>query len=294
MAFKFLTQESWLTNRNDRGEGIPNPVVCDSLLDPRYGGARHNVELKICLAIWFDQHTPAMGQMQDANKDWYNVDPWGTDFFDWCMTACDQATKAFDNKLMLIPPARYNGLDRKEPDGTIWRPNIVCRFLCQFGSANYFHAKVKVGNTKPLTHADGSVTDFRAWSRAWAKIHLAGGTYGSAVGNITQKTLAHETGHLLGLHHIGGVAEVAQCIMLTESPVVGATGSNVNYGGADPDPSFPNNIMGLGMQVSQFNALPWQQEFCRHVNYYEHGHEKLQPHELIATAEKHYPTQVTW
>jgi hypothetical protein len=109
---------------------------------------------------------------------------------------------------------------------------------------------------------------------------------------VSQNVAAHEIGHLLGLHHIGGVVQVKDCIMATETE----SAVNACYGATDTEPSFANNIMGLGMTVTEHNSLPWRQEMCKHANRHE-TFGTLEANEWAAkvgTGDAVGPKQIKW
>jgi hypothetical protein len=262
-------------NPHDKGEGAPNPVVCDSVLDFREVDKFTNAVLTIYLSVWFEPVSSSVGKVKDSDGVVFEVLDWtpADDFPGWCRRVADKVTRFWDDKLLLILPERYDGLDWKGRTGGVWQPLVRCRFVFLVGDATYFHARVKVLQFK--SRPDDA--QFRSHSRLWSidmsaeltKVH-------KTLGDITQVGACHETGHLLGLKHVGKLTTVKGCTMLTDHWEAAC------YGKEDPNPSVANNIMGMGMQLSGYNALPWKQEFCKHANQDETWG-KLDPDEVMGT-----------
>jgi hypothetical protein len=266
VGFTAISDVSKFWNAHDKGEGIPNPVICDSFFDPNKANRTTNAELTIYFRIWFEALNSGTGQIPDYDGAMFSLGNWGSDadFAGWCRDTCASAQSSWDDKLTLITPARYDGIDWSTDIG-VWRPNVRCRFVCFPGDAKYHHAHIKV--CMPLARPDNKV--FRSFSRMWKRDDGGNTTRpypgGGPAAEIRQNVASHEIGHLLGLHHIGGVVRVKDCVMATET----ASAANACYGATDTEPSFANNIMGMGMTVTEHNSLPWRQEMCKHANRHE-------------------------
>ncbi len=277
MGFTKITGISKHWNpHQDIGKDIPNPVICDSFFDMTKANATTNAELEIILHVWFEMYTTAEGKLKDGDGELFDVQDWtpADDFPGWCVKARDESNKAWDDQLTLIPPSKYDGID-VDVGGVTYRPNVRCRFKMMLGSSKYHHCHVKVAIPKPHP----TVPSFKVSMRMWTKDKV---TY--TVGHRTihgimgQVTCAHETGHLLGLQHIGRVIQVKDCNMKT-----GVGTPKCEYAVNDPRPEITSNIMGSGMEVSEHNALPWQQEMCKHANRNE-TFGKLDPSDWTAKA----------
>jgi hypothetical protein len=258
---------------HDRGENLPSPIVCDSVLDFSKVNETTYAELTIYFKVWFEPLSSSVGQTMDGNHNWFKVLDWEPqmDFPSYGPRVAQAANETWDNKLLLTLPERYNGLDW-EGKGGVWRPQVRCRFVCLIGDPTYHHAHVQVAHVE---HAENWRNCSRRWSH-WAATEKPRET--QALGWIPQVPGVHELGHLMGQPHIGELTSVQGCHLWT------STGAAACYAAEDPNPLLASNIMGCGMQVSAFNALPWKQELCKHANQDEwSGH--LSPGELTATTD---------
>jgi hypothetical protein len=247
-------------NPHDQGARRPDPVVCDSVLDFSKVNDTTNAELTIYLKVWFVQVPSTVGKVKDTNGNEFAVRDWTPemDFPGWCRRVTDAVNKTWDNKLILSLPEKYDGMDWAGSGG-VWRPQIRCRFVFLVGDPSYYHCRVQVVVSEP--HPEG--LDFRSHSRLWEHViayEMESSSMFSPAGMITQVTAAHEVGHLMGLPHIGKLTAVKNCTMWTDGNELAC------YGKDDPNPSLTHNIMGLGMNVTEFNGRPWKQELCKHVN----------------------------
>lgn len=263
---KLLT-DSYISDPNSHlGEEELDEPHFDSELIVSGRNATTNADLIITLKIhfvaaatWFtDTHKDSDGNVFPI-REWEPAD----NFSAWCKTACRLAEKTWNEQLWLKTPSYFTGLDYTENSLT-YRPNIHCGFRCvEASSPSEAHCRVSVVRLDTKRATEQGLGDFRSNFVLWdhRDIEVWGANYEGDL--IRQTTVCHEVGHLLGLHHIGEVKSVKGCFLGRELPWAGI---NPCYGGDDPNPSHANNIMGLGMQVTSANALPWQREMCKYAN----------------------------
>jgi hypothetical protein len=284
MGFTKITTVSKFWNPKDKGEGIPKPIICDSVFDPTKASATTNAELTIYLKDWFQDYKSAMGQIQDGKNVLWDVRDWGPgdNFGGWCQDVRTYANEAWNDRLTLIPPKRYDGID-VNIGGVTYRPNVRCRFELLIGDSSYCHAKVMVAIALPQPGKEFK-TRSRVWNKDKSNILTPRQIHPPQMVFTAQRSSSHEIGHLMGLQHIGRVVEVAGCVCpddrSSDKECIGQ--DSCEYGIYDPREEIWGNIMGAGMTVSEHNALPWQQEMCKHANRHE-TFGTLDPNEWTAT-----------
>jgi hypothetical protein len=78
---------------------------------------------------------------------------------------------------------------------------------------------------------------------------------------VPRMTLPHEIGHLLGLPHVGQFRKDPDCVKAIGRDPVHGNGDHSCYTG--PGPNDAENVMGQGMQLADWNAMPWERRADR-------------------------------
>ena len=84
---------------------------------------------------------------------------------------------------------------------------------------------------------------------------------------VQQMTLPHEVGHLLGLPHVGIVHKNPDCLASLATKPNGSDHSC--YTG--PQPNDATNVMGGGMDLDTWNAMPWALRLVDHLGIHPSG-----------------------
>jgi hypothetical protein len=215
--------------------------------------------------------------------------------------ACRQANQVWNNALWLVPPNEFTLFDwPRPPQQPIIRPNIKCSLRCLWvGSEADAHAVVTVvapdpsdrrqfisfcgfWDPKGLDLGDpdkqayaAAVSKFGRFKRAVWDIWDTGVRHNSHIAqdpgfwpftneDVQQRTIPHETGHLLGLKHVGEALQVWNCIDKSD-----ATGEgDPRYGDMKGLPMWlARDIMGMGSVVHACNALPWMEVIVHHTDF---------------------------
>jgi hypothetical protein len=263
-SFKRMTNDSMTNpNKNLGSETLDDPHF-DSQLIVDKSDSKTNADLVLTLKIRFKEVVPSVDgdPWLDADNQRFNVRAWtpADDFPKWCRDACALAQSTWNEKLWLQTPDYFSYLDWPE-NQPAWRPNVCCGLRVQVAATDAeAHFQVKVARVDDPRNTGTAV--FRSNFQKWKQSDQDTWYFTSKGGTVTQKTVAHEVGHILGLHHIGEVVSVRGCFM--GSPTPWGSG-NACYASDDSDASLSNNIMGLGMQISGNNATPWQKEMLKYA-----------------------------
>lgn len=260
-------------NRNTRLEDRgPQGALYDSRL--QLNGAE-NAELTITLRIFFQRLDPtAQGGYLEAARDGngvlYKLEEITNPEFDvFRREVCRQANETW-NSLCLVTPNDFVGFDwprlGKSP---MVRPNINCRLRCEF-TENFGHSHATVYTVAP-SHPKNFISYCHyfkggVWSGIW-DIHDAGirtrhvkqdpAFWWFNKEDIEQRMIPHETGHLIGLQHIGEIMRVGSCLYISNQ-CSEEEALDAQYGSRK---SFPmwlgRDIMGHGSVVHACDATPW-------------------------------------
>jgi len=86
---------------------------------------------------------------------------------------------------------------------------------------------------------------------------------------VKQRTLAHEIGHLIGLPHVGEIVGNPDCkTAMDQDPKEGGN-APACYNGRNEGET--ENVMGRGMKLAPWNAMPWALRFVDHVGIHPSG-----------------------
>jgi hypothetical protein len=260
-----------------------------------YGG---NATLTIYLRLHLVKRDRAQDIVPRPQYDGGELEvvPWGRptgigrayDFEEFKAKVKEQTEKFWDNtNLCLIPPADYRGLEYPAGSQRV-RPNIDCRFKVVWAAGrDDAHAvidcfcPIRPRRFRPRVIA----TSEGALGGQWTcfdlvafpgDIIIRGGKecqvdVGDPLGNMTTKTMrcdkelaheavCHETGHLLGLSHVGKFFKTPDCLRDLQSAT--PDGYACYRGPTDLD---TENIMGAGDKIALWNVMPWATRATSHT-----------------------------
>jgi hypothetical protein len=185
-------------------------------------GPMDNLALILAVRVAFWQATPnQQGKVLDANQAQFGIRHGGPD--EWAAfrrAAVKASNDLWDHRFYLEPPPFYTGLDRKSSSGgAAYRPFVICRFKL-----------IDLGNGLEALGADHSVwvarlaedddPRFRCHAYLWNQGTVPSGApvlvpdkkQGFLEVPKNFMALAHELGHLLGLHHPGDYNQNKECL----------------------------------------------------------------------------------
>lgn len=248
----------------------PGRLTREELDDPRFDSDllvtqrndHTNVDLIITLRILFkkvERYTDG-AFFKDTNNQTFELRNWGeAEWIAFKRDACAMAQRAWNEKLWLMTPDYYDGLDWPTNNPT-HRANVHCGFRCvEASSPLEAHAQVRVACL--LNPVDGVA--FRSNFTLWDNCDMVKAQFNNATspGEVLDfYTVPHEVGHLLGLHHIGEVERLGACV----SPPAGAVGQ-CYANTPDARPWMQRNIMGTGTIVHDINGDPWAKRMAMHT-----------------------------
>jgi hypothetical protein len=217
-------------------------------------------------------------QTNGRNVTYYPRDMRQADLDSFQTRAVSQVKQVWDNQLSLVPPYEFDLFDWPKPPQTpTIRPNITCKLELICTSAHDdAHAIVEVVDPDPESFPSycdppgETGIGFGRWNIRHSKSpipHVSQnlGTFGFNEVHVSQFMIAHEAGHLLGLHHIGQSLHVRGCGY--------AAYQNIpeEYGDKHGLPEWiVGDIMGIGSVVHAIDAAPWMHVVGEHINDWSH------------------------
>lgn len=164
--------------------------------------------------------------------------------------------------------------------GLLRRPNLNCRFRLELAdSASVAHKTIDVyyithrrSGGQWIRTRPGRLTEFRSDDSTYSSSDLMLEEMEFEGHRLTFQTHIHEIGHALGLDHSGVPRHEPQCIQAIDTS---ADSSNdaVCYG---TTLESAGNVMGMGMNLSWHDSLPWRYAAELHTGVNQHRWEIYQ------------------
>jgi hypothetical protein len=227
----------------------------------------------VCAGLRIPIPAGALSWYPDWDKKNHFIKEWTMPEWGNFTNAAKKQANRWDSKFWLVPPDEFRFFDVIDQRGSKTRPNVKCAFTLEVTPfANGAHRTIDVVNLvgREFFRAD----DFTYKSDTSPKSDISLDQKGAPI-ETHQETIAHETGHALGLPHIGQLLNTPNCgvaIAIAQNPWIiapknfeGGEGANVCYGYGSTADAI-NNIMGSGMQFTPEDAQPWLNRLPEHLD----------------------------
>jgi hypothetical protein len=284
------------------------PCEFNSGLSTKSVSSSKNAELTIYLRLFLIKRGKGTVPDADASGHTFRTRDWAPLEFETFRQEVKTQAERFWNQtdFCIVPPSDYRGLDWPH-NNPQYRPNVDCRFEIVWAShPNDAHAVIDCyrpdSSDRPDYRSNAgsgggswtsfdtrlpqgvqafpSVCDNRVFT-GWADDARIFPLY-RTIRNDPQITVDHEVGHLIGLPHVGAFRKNPDCLKAIQADPANGSGAQACYDAGNPDDCW--NIMGRGMNLALWNALPWARSLAEHTSTTLQGwrvtQQKPQPRKL--------------